>query len=44
VAGCSFSYSQGTSSRAGLVTIDVTIRRDGETVRLLQQVHVLNAP
>jgi MSHA biogenesis protein MshO len=44
VTGCSFSYSQGTSSRAGLVTIDVTIRRDGETVRLLQQTHVLNAP
>jgi len=44
VTACSFSYDQGTSSRAGLVSIDVTLSRAGETVRLLQQVHVLNAP
>lgn len=44
VAGCSFRYLQGTSSRAGLVTIDVMLSRDGETVRLLQQAHVMNSP
>lgn len=44
VTACNFTYSQGTSSRAGLVTIDITIQRDGETVRLLHQVHVMNAP
>lgn len=44
VTGCAFTYNQGTSSRAGLVTLDITISRDGESVRLLHQVHVLNAP
>lgn len=44
VTGCSFSYDPGSSSRAGLVTLDITISRDGEDVRLLQQVHVMNAP
>lgn len=44
VTACSFTYDQGTSSRAGLVTIDITIARDGEPVRLLHQVHVMNAP
>lgn len=44
VTACSFTYDQGTSSRAGLVTLDITINRDGETVRLLHQVHVMNAP
>lgn len=44
VTQCNFTYNAGTSSRAGLVTIDITISRDGESVRLFQQVHVLNAP
>lgn len=44
IANCDFTYTQGTSSRAGLVTIDITITRDNETVRLLQQAHVMNAP
>ncbi|MDX1609967.1 MAG: type II secretion system protein [Halofilum sp. (in: g-proteobacteria)] len=44
VTGCSFTYDQGSSSRAGLVTLNITISRDGETVQLLQQVHVMNAP
>lgn len=44
VTACDFTYSPGTSTRAGLVTLDITIERDGETVRLLKQVHVMNAP
>ncbi|MDZ7829345.1 MAG: hypothetical protein U5K33_07615 [Halofilum sp. (in: g-proteobacteria)] len=44
VSQCNFTYNAGTSTRAGLVTIDITISRDGESVRLLQQVHVMNAP
>jgi len=44
VTACSFTYDQGSSTRSGLVTLDITINRDGETVRLLQQVHVMNAP
>lgn len=44
ISACNFTYDPGSSSRAGLVTLDITIERDGERVRLLQQVHVMNAP
>lgn len=44
VTQCNFTYSPGTSTRSGLVTINITISRDGESVSLLQQVHVMNAP
>lgn len=44
VSGCSFSYDPGTSSRSGLVTLRLTLTQDGETITLLQQVHVDNAP
>jgi MSHA biogenesis protein MshO len=45
VQDCSFTYDDtAPSTRSGLVTLDITIARDGETVRLLKQVHVLNAP
>ncbi len=41
---CSFSYDPGTPSRAGLLTLDLTVSRGGEQVSLLHQVHVNNAP
>jgi len=45
VQDCSFTYDDtAPSTRSGLVTLDITIARDGETVRLLKQVHVLNTP
>ena len=44
VSGCSFSYDPGTSSRGGLVALRLTLTQDGETITLLQQVHVDNAP
>jgi MSHA biogenesis protein MshO len=44
VAACAFTYSAGTAERAGLVTLSVTIRSQGESVTLLQQVHVDNVP
>ncbi len=44
VTGCSFSYQAGTSQRAGLVTLKLTIEEDSEKVQLLQQVHVVNSP
>ncbi len=44
VESCSFSYAPGTPERAGLVTIALAIAEAGERVRLLQQVHVENAP
>jgi MSHA biogenesis protein MshO len=44
VSACRFSYAPGTPQRAGLVTIELTLSRSGEQVRLLEQVHVLNVP
>jgi MSHA biogenesis protein MshO len=50
VSSCEFTYAAGTASRAALVTLAVTIARNDpsssqvERVRLLQQVHVENAP
>jgi len=42
---CSFRYNTGTSSRAGLVTLEITVTDDaGESARLVQQVHVDNVP
>ncbi len=44
VTACAFAYAPGTSQRAGLVTATLTVSKDAELVRLLQQVHVENVP
>ncbi len=44
VSACSFSYVPGTATRSGLVTLELAISEAGETVSLLQQVHVENLP
>lgn len=44
VSACAFSYNPGTSTRGGLVTLHLALTEDGETITLLQQVHVDNAP
>ena len=46
VTACSFTFSQGTATRAALVTIQLTIRDNnlGQEVTLLQQAHVDNQP
>jgi len=44
VAACTFTYAAGTAERSGLVTLSITIRSQGESVSLLQQVHVDNVP
>jgi MSHA biogenesis protein MshO len=45
LSNCQFSYSSGSSSRAGLVTIALSLTDDdGESVRLIHQVHVDNQP
>lgn len=41
---CDFSYRPGTTQRAGLLTLSVRLSQAGETVQLMQQVHVDNAP
>ncbi len=44
VTSCSFTYDPGTSQRAGLVTFKLTLSEAGESVSLIQQVHVVNTP
>ena len=44
VSACSFSYDPGTATRGGLVTLQLTLTDQGESVTLLQQVHVPNIP
>lgn len=44
VTACAFTYQAGTSQRAGLMTISLTVAQGGEQVRLLRQVHVENVP
>jgi MSHA biogenesis protein MshO len=44
IGACSFSYSPGTAERSGVLTIEVQVTEDGETVNLLVQSHVANTP
>jgi MSHA biogenesis protein MshO len=47
VTACTFSYNAGSATRAGLVTLSITIQDTtlaGASVTLLQQVHVDNQP
>jgi MSHA biogenesis protein MshO len=43
-ANSSFDYSSATSTRSGLVTIRLTLEDNEESISLLHQVHVDNAP
>ena len=44
VQSANFTYHPGTPSRSGLVTLELTLSDEGETVSLLHQVHVQNFP
>jgi len=46
VSACNFTYTQGTASRAAMVTLQITIEDPdlGQDVTLLQQAHVDNQP
>jgi MSHA biogenesis protein MshO len=44
LVGCDFDYTPGTAERAGLVSLALQVRADGESVSLLSQVHVDNVP
>jgi len=45
LSACSFAYTSATAHRAGLVTLRITLTDSaGESIRLLHQVHVDNAP
>ncbi len=44
LATCDFRYLPGTQSRAGLLVAELQIAQAGETISLLHQVHLENAP
>ena len=44
VSGCRFNYEPGVTAQNGLVTLELAITKDAETVNLVQQVHVSNVP
>ncbi|UUY10567.1 type II secretion system protein [Pseudomonas sp. J452] len=44
VSTCTFTYDPGTNARGGLITLRLGVKRKGEEIMLLQQVHVDNAP
>ncbi|NOQ52461.1 MAG: prepilin-type N-terminal cleavage/methylation domain-containing protein [Desulfuromonadaceae bacterium] len=44
LSSCQFRYHPGASQRAGLVTLELSLSEAGETITLLHQVHVVNAP
>lgn len=44
VSTCTFTYQPGTNARGGLITLRLGVKRQGEEIMLLQQVHVDNAP
>jgi MSHA biogenesis protein MshO len=44
IVDCGFSYAPGTSERAGMVSLEISVGDAGETVSLLAQVHVDNVP
>ncbi len=44
VSSCQFRYSPGTSQRSALLTLEITVTENGESIHLIDQVHVENAP
>ncbi|EQD55148.1 protein containing Prepilin-type cleavage/methylation [mine drainage metagenome] len=44
VSACTFTYTPGTAERAGLVTLSLTLTSHDESVTLLREVQVVNAP
>lgn len=44
VASCSFTYSAGTAQRNALATLSLQLSDSGESVQLLNEVQVVNAP
>jgi len=44
VSACGFSYQPGAGQRSGLVTLQLTLTDQGESIHLLDEVHVVNAP
>lgn len=44
VASCVFRYQPGSTQRGGLLSLQLTLMKEGERITLVRQVHVDNAP
>jgi len=44
VSACTFSYAPGTATRGGLATLEIRLTDQGESIGLVQQIHVSNVP
>ncbi len=44
ISHCNFTYSAGTGTRAGIVTLEMSLSKSGESINLLHQLHITNAP
>ncbi len=44
VQACTFSYTAGTQTRAGLLRIDITVAEQGEQIQVIHNAHVYNTP
>ena len=44
VLACTFTYTQGSLSRAGLLQIDITVSLQNEQIRVIHAAHVYNTP
>ena len=44
VQACAFTYTPGSSQRAGLLRIDITVAQQGETIQVIHDAHVYNTP
>lgn len=42
ISACTFTYQPGTPQRSAIVTLDLTLAKDNEQVRLLEQINVPN--
>jgi len=44
VQACTFTYTPGSLSRAGLLNIDITVAQQGEQIQVIHSAHVYNTP
>lgn len=44
LAGCEMTYSAGSAQRGGVLTVEISIDNEGESINLLHQIHVVNVP
>jgi MSHA biogenesis protein MshO len=44
VSSCTFSYAAGVTQRTGLVSIQIAVTQNTETVQIVNEVHVNNVP